>query len=242
MEAMEATRAPGRSLGALAELAMRQTNAAGYAIYEWDRERGAFIVVSSHGVPGPEIRHLCDLGIVADGVTSFGLWNAEALVGVVVFVFDLIELSAEAHQTLQRTARIIESLLTQFRIQEVQVQLAARIAQLEAGLADEKIADRVAGLLEHAEVGDDSIETIERHVHTVLGARNLDRVLDELLRDLEQRTEERGLLAQAKTLLQQQGLSEYQAHAQLRMVSRRNRTRVGEVARQVIQELEAQAK
>jgi len=239
---MEETKTPGRSLGALAELAMRQTNAAGYAIYEWRRDRGEFAVASSQGVQRPAIRQLCDMGIATDGVTSFGLWSADALIGVVVFAFDLVELDVETHETLQRAARIIEQLLVQFRVQELQLQVAARIGQMEAQLADEKIADRVSGLLEHEAVNGNALEMMERHVHSVLSARNLDRVLDELLRDLEQRTEERGLLAQAKTLLQQKGLSEVEAHAQLRMVSRRNRTRVGEVARQVIQELEAQAK
>ena len=104
MDAIEETKAPSRSLGALAELAVRQTNAAGYALYEWDKELGAFAVASSHGAAGPEIRNLCDLGIVEDGVESFWRWNGTALVGVVVFVFSPGHLDGETRETLQRLA------------------------------------------------------------------------------------------------------------------------------------------
>ena len=61
MESMEPTRQTGRSAGALAELAMRQTNAAGYALYEVEEESGRFLLISASGVYGAELRHMRDL-------------------------------------------------------------------------------------------------------------------------------------------------------------------------------------
>jgi hypothetical protein len=246
MSAIEHERENGRSLGALAKLAMRQTNAAGYALYEVDGESGEFVQLSKSGKRVPDIRELRDVAELDSqgGATrSFGLWSGDALAGVILFVFDRDELAPEVHATLERSARTIEKLFAQFRKHDAQVRLAVRIGELEADLTDEKIADRVAGILQNGTVNDGAIDAMERHVQAVLSARSLDRVLEELLHDLEQRTAERGLLAQAKTLLQnRKGLSEHQAHIQLRIASRRNRRRVGDVAREVIQELEAQAK
>jgi len=55
--------------------------------------------------------------------------------------------------------------------------------------------------------------------------------------ELEQEIEERRLAGQAKQILQTiQGISEEQSHAQLRLLSRKSRRRLKEVAEQVIRE------
>jgi ANTAR domain len=120
------------------------------------------------------------------------------------------------------------------------VQVAARISELEADLVDEKIADRVSGLLNADNLNGDAIEVIERHVEKVVGARQFGQILEDLQRELEDRIAERSLTAQAKTVLQvEHGMSEQQAYLHLRIASRRSRKRIGDVAQQIIKSREA---
>jgi hypothetical protein len=239
MDPVRQTYRPARSLEALAALAMRYTNAAGCALYEVDAVNGSLIRRACCGsILEPEdCKELLVLGAKADGTESLALRSGDNLIGVLVFTFSPGSVTPEKRRTLERSARIVEGLLSLFRAGRTQAQLAARIGELEADLADEKIADRVGGLLQDGNLNRDSLDTIERHVHRVLEAQHLSRVLEQLLRDLEDRIAERSLMTRAKALLRNRtGMSEHEAYVHLRSVSRRTRKRMGDVARQFIEE------
>lgn len=87
----------------------------------------------------------------------------------------------------------------------------------------------------------DAIGTIVRHVESVLRPGQLRTVLDELTEELEQEIGERELASRAKAVLQSRyGMSEDQAHVHLRLVSRKSRKRLRDVARDVLEQPLAQ--
>jgi len=118
--------------------------------------------------------------------------------------------------------------------------LASRIGSLDAQLAAIKIAERAQGLLENGLLANSApdpgaVETIARHVETVLQGRQVGGALEELIRDLEDRLDERKLLVRAKALLQRvHGMTEEQAYLQLRVRSRTSRKRLRVVAQELI--------
>jgi hypothetical protein len=117
--------------------------------------------------------------------------------------------------------------------------LVERLADLEAQLMDSKIADRVRGYLAD-ETDADPTEAIARHVETVLRPTRTRLLLEQALSELEEEIEERRLVAQAKSILQaRDSVSEEQAHIELRVRSRRSRKPLKDVARQVIENLNA---
>ena len=156
--------------------------------------------------------------------------------GLIVYAWpSRFSVSPEKCQLLERTTRIIELLLGLFRAVDEQTRLAARIGELEADLADEKIADRVTGLMDVSDQNGEAIETIERHVGKVLGSRSFGQILDNARRELEDRVAERSLTAQAKAVLQaEHGMSEQQAYLHLRVTSRQSRQRIGDVAQNIL--------
>jgi hypothetical protein len=114
---------------------------------------------------------------------------------------------------------------------------AARIGQLETELVDSKIADRARGLLANGDAPHDTVDTIVRHVESVLRPGRLGTVLEQLMEEIEQEIAERELASRAKALLQgRYGMSEDQAHVHLRLVSRKSRKRLRDVARDLLQE------
>jgi hypothetical protein len=112
---------------------------------------------------------------------------------------------------------------------------AARIGELETALADSKIADRARGLLANHVRDTDAIDTIVRHVESVLRPSQLRTALDQRTKEIEQELAEREMAARAKAVLQKRyGMSEDQAHVHLRLVSRQSRKRLRDVARDVL--------
>lgn len=113
---------------------------------------------------------------------------------------------------------------------------AARIGEMEAELADAKIAARVSGLLSDGAKNGDVIGAIESHVQAVLRPSQFGTMLEQTLRELEEEIAERELAAQAKAVLQgAHGISEEQAHVLLRQISRKSRRPLRQVAREVIE-------
>ena len=231
-----------RSVTTLAELAVRHVNAEGYALYEIHAPSGDLVLRAACGSPLPTPKPRTELGAQnweVGGALSFPLFIEGDFVGLVAFALQDRSLTPAKRQILERTARILEVLLGLFRAVETQTQLAARISELEADLADEKIADRAKGLLDTDNLHGDAIDVIERHVGKVLGTRSFGQILVDLRRELENRVTERSLTAQAKTVLQvEHGMSEQQAYLHLRMASRRTRKRIGDVAQQIIENRE----
>jgi AmiR/NasT family two-component response regulator len=114
---------------------------------------------------------------------------------------------------------------------------AARIGEMEAELADAKIAARVSGLMSDGAGNEDAIGAIESRVEGVLRPSQFDTILEQTLRELEEEMAERELAAQAKAVLQgAYSMSEEQAHQHLRTISRKSRRPLREIAREVIEE------
>src|SRR6202041_14627 len=108
---------------------------------------------------------------------------------------------------------------------------AARIGELEIELADSKIADRARGMLAGGAPPRDAVDTITRHVESVLRPGQFGTVLHQLTQEFEQEIAERELANRAKAILQSRyGMSEDQAHVHLRLVSRKSRKRLRDVA------------
>jgi len=223
-----------RSICSLATFTMRRIQANGFALFQIDNT-GELILHTRCGASVVEPEWNGQEWRVTGGI-SIPLCLDGELVGLVAYaVPSLLALDSEMRELLIRTSRVIELLLGVFRAVEEQARFAARIGELEADLADEKIADKVIGLLDARDQRGEAIEAIERHVGKVLGSRSFSQILDNALRELEDRVAERSFTAQAKAVLQaEHGMSEQQAYLHLRLISRRSRQRIGEVARQVL--------
>jgi hypothetical protein len=154
--------------------------------------------------------------------------------GVLAFRFHNHARFGEVRPQLDRVAGTIEAVWRAAQARERYAQLASQVAELESCLMDSKIADRARGLLlNHG--GSPPVELIVRHVEGVLRERSTRRILEQIAQELEEEVEERRLAGRAKAILQSvQGMSEEDAHAHLRLVSRNSRRRLKDVAREVI--------
>ncbi len=226
-----------RSLQPLAQIALEQAGAHGYAIYQVDPKTGLRALKFAEGAPVPELAAAVprpgDAGLT---VTSFPLRAGEEVTGVLTFVFRGAAISPRAQSVLERIAGAIEEVWRLSLVPQTYARNAANIGELEAALADSKIADRAHGLLA-AGPSPDVIDVIERHVESVLRPGQLAVVLGQLIVEIRQEIAERELANRAKALLQSRyGMSEEQAHVHLRLVSRKSRKRLRDVARDLLQE------
>jgi ANTAR domain len=220
-----------RSLQPLAQLAARESAASGYAIYTVDPVTDARTVTLAWGAPVPDST---DSGYTVD---LFPLRAGEAVTGIVAFVFRGSTIAPSSRAVLDRIAHVIEHVWRLSLIPGAYAQSAARIAELENELADSKIADRVLGLLANGAVPRDAIDIIVSHAESVLRPGQLATVLEQLTQEMEQDLAERELTNRAKAVLQRRyGMSEDQAHVHLRLVSRKSRKRLRDVARDLLQE------
>jgi len=224
-----------RSLQPLAMIALKEAGADGYAIYEVDPTTEVRELKLSWGVSVPEASQ--------DGFTlkSFPLRAGDVVTGSLVFVFRGGAISPATHAVLERLAATIEEVWRLSLVPAAYARAASRIGELETELADSKIADRARGLLASGVLPRDAIDTIVRHVESVLRPGELITVLQQLNQDFEQEIAERELANRAKAILQRRyGMSEDQAHVHLRVISRKSRKRLREVARYVLKEPSAQ--
>jgi hypothetical protein len=220
-----------RSLQPLAQIGLQKAGADGYAIYQLDPKTGSRELKFAEGAPVPKSR--------VDGlsVTSFPLHSGDEVTGVLSFVFRGAVVSPGAKSVLERIAGAIAEVWRLSLTPETYARNAARIGELEAELADSKIADRACGLLAAGEPPADAIDTIARHVESVLRPGQLATVLGQLIMEIQEEIAERELANRAKALLQSRyGMSEDQAHVHLRLVSRKSRKRLRDVARDLLDE------
>ena len=226
------------SLQPLAQIALQQAGAHGYAIYQVDPKTGLRELKLAEGAPVPELTAAVPRSRdAALTVTSFPLHAEEEVTGVLTFVFRGAAVSPRAQSVLERIAGAIEEVWRLSLVSQTYARNAAHIGELEAALADSKIADRARGLLAAGPPAPDAIDTIARHVESVLRPGQLAAVLGQLIVEIRQEIAERELANRAKALLQSRyGMSEDQAHVHLRLVSRKSRKRLRDVARDLLQE------
>jgi hypothetical protein len=224
-----------RSLYPLALLAAREAGADGFAIHQIDPAGGEREVNLDWGMPVP------DADQIGLRVVAFSLHAHDEATGALVFVFRLAQIPPRAQSLLERIAAVIEEVWRLSVLPAAYARNAARIGKLETDLADSKISDRARGLLANSTPPRDAVDTIVRHVESVLRPGQLGIVLDQLTQEIEQEIAERELANRAKAVLQSRyGMSEDQAHVHLRLVSRKSRKRLRDVARDVLEEPLAQ--
>jgi ANTAR domain len=224
-----------RSLHPLALLAAREAGADGFAIHQIHAEGGRRELKLEWGVPAPEA------GETGLTVISFSLHAGDEVTGVLTFVFRGAASPPRARPVLDRIAPVIEGVWRLSLLPAEYARNAARIGELETELADSKIADRARGMLASGAPARDAVDTIVRHVESVLRPGQLATVLKQLTQEVEQEISERELASRAKAVLQSRyGMSEDQAHVHLRLVSRKSRKRLRDVAWDVLQEPLAQ--
>jgi hypothetical protein len=220
-----------RSLHPLTMLAAREAGAVGLVIHQVDPADGRREAKFSWGAEVPEA------GETGLTVTSFPLHAGDEATGLLTFVFRGAAISPDAQSLLERIIGPIEEVWRLSLVPDTYARNAARIGELETELADSKIADRARGMLASPAPSPDAIDTMVKHVESVLRPGQLRTVLDQLTQEIEQELSERELANQAKAILQKRyGMSEDQAHVHLRLVSRKSRKRLRDVAREVIQE------
>jgi hypothetical protein len=227
-----------RSVQPLARIALKEAGAHGCAIYQVDPKTDLRELKFADGVPVPEsgaaVPRSGDAGLT---VTSFPLHAGEEVTGVLTFVFRGAAVSPDARSVLERIAAAIEEVWRLSLLPQTYARNAARIGELEAELADSKIADRACGLLAAGPPPREAIDTIARHVESVLRPGQLAAVLGQLAVEIEREIAERDLTNRAKAVLQSRyGMSEDQAHVHLRLVSRKSRKRLRDVARDLLEE------
>jgi hypothetical protein len=220
------------SLQPLALIGLQEAGADGFTIHQIDPTSGRQELKLGLGAPPPE-----------DGETgrtsaSFPLNMGDDVNGVLTFVFHGSVISPRAQSLLERVAGTIENVWRLSLLPAAYARSAARIGELETELADSKIADRARGLLASGAPHADAVSTMVRHVESVLRPGQLGTVLGQLTEQLEQEITERELANRAKAVLQSRyGMSEDQAHVHLRLVSRKSRRRLRDVARDLLEEM-----
>jgi AmiR/NasT family two-component response regulator len=214
------------SLSALAQVAMREAGADGYAFF---RSHPASFDLAPQDASGVNITQDAVMDGAA-GVTVYRLGTD----GILAFAFQAEADVVRAKPQLDKIAASIESVWSAAQAAARYSDLASQVADLEARLLDSKIADRVRGFLVHRDEAS-PIEAITRHVEGVLRPESTGQVLEKLSRELEDEVEERRLTNRAKAILRSvHGMTEEEAHAHLRLTSRKTRRKLKEVAVELI--------
>ena len=224
--------APPQSVHTLAALAAREAGADGYAIYLGNSEDG----YTRLGGEGAAITDADLAPKPCNSVVAFPLRALGAGSAVLAFLFRSRACTATSKSRLCRMSAAIEQVWRMAGVAADLAGVAARIGELEAQLADSKIASRTRGYLENR--GDsqhDIVEAVTRHVQNVLRPFESNALFEKRRKELESELEERELAERAKAILRESsGLSEDAAHLHLRMVSRKTRRPLREVALDVL--------
>lgn len=218
-----------RSLPLIARLGIKNASAAGFAIDQLAAGGEAWIRRHAEGVSVPE----ADSGDLR--LACFPLSTDDLTTGALSFVFHRKAISEGNRRLLSALAAAAQTVWQLWHARNEYVRRVIRIAELEAELADSKIADRAAALWDRPSIDRNPIETISHSVDSVVSPYRLGAVLDELVRDLESDLAEHRLIRTAKIVLQRRdGMSEEQAYLHLRLISRQSRKRLRDVAGEFI--------
>lgn len=170
-----------QSLQPLALLALREAGGEGYAICDVDQVSGQRTLKFSYGEPIPDSESNLKTGKFS--VAAFPLRVDGEVTGALSFVFRGAAISPEIWALLEKIAGPVEAVWQFAHIPKAYAALAARIGELEAELADSKIADRARGLLGNVSQTQGPLDILERHVEGVLRSNQLMKVLEEMSRE-----------------------------------------------------------
>lgn len=221
---------------ALLEFAKRASGAASYALFDVDHTNGVPLTYYWSGSPRPDLREvpLTQGQHSHEGMTTmyYPLRGKRSIRVVVAFSFEESSIDEKRVSILDRLSQTIENV---YRVPISTDQVLARICSFEAELLAIKISERTRGLLRDCVQNDESIETVVRHVESVLHRRPTRELLNTIESDLKDRLLERKLVVKAKQVLEaQDGLSEEEAYLWLIHQSKIRRKRLRDVAREVI--------
>ena len=166
---------------------------------------------------------------------SFPLRLGPSPDGILVFSFPTKEKCDNAKVLLNKLAATIRKVWAAASIAQTYQGILECIIALDTELIESKIVGYALGL--QAGISDQTLaDAVSRHVDSVLRPSATMRALNQILRDLEEKVEERNLTIQAKAILQSaNGMTEEDAYFQMRRVSRNSRMRFVDVARQVVE-------
>lgn len=235
------------SLRAILSVAREEVMADGYALYEWDEACRALAPRMIHGLAPrkPDLDAMPRAGgvllIAARGngsptLLSLTLPGEGGIAGVLDFGFAHPRPLGERQRMLiSRTADLAGRILQAGRERVAAVRAAKRIAELEFALADRKIVDRARGLARHPSLPDRA-DTLFAHAGRVLETPRIGRHLAAYEQEGEARLQARSVVTEAKLWLQKRfGLPEDEAYLTLREYSRRTRTALSTVAREILE-------
>jgi hypothetical protein len=218
-------------LSVLLQIASRESGADGYAILQNTEDATHKPVVGG----GREISADTLSRRGSDHLLTFPLKHDDAEDGLAAFVFPQAP-STKALSVIARLKPVIQSVWQSARKLSTKAELLDRALTLEAELLDSKITDRARGLLVN-QAETDSVEVIAKHVESVLRVASSQRVIEEMVAQFEEELHVRQVAAKAKEVLcSSRGMSEEEAHAHLRLMSRKSRKRVKDVALSVIRQ------
>lgn len=228
------------AMQAITSLIVQITGAKACAVYEARRGHQALVRIAASGetdfheeLPYRDLDrfvqkpHWASLPLYVDG-----------LIGAVLVLVYPPEAARTEQGNLAGLLPLLRSLLQFVNSRNAQLRTAARVSQLEAEIASEKIVDRISGVLqEHPQLELQTIHTIESHVAKILATSELSEFLQKKLNELEVQAAQRDQTARAKQLLQDRfGLSEQQAYQRLRALSRQRRRRMAAIAAEIMAE------
>jgi hypothetical protein len=233
-QALEFDRPFPESLQMLSRLALAETGAEGFAVYLLDAKLSQFVLKYREGVDLPQTANGD-----ADRVVSYDLNLGDGRAGLLSFVFSDKGISSASRLTLSSIAKLVES-VWQFADMPASIaRLAFRVGELEVALAEGKLIDRLAGFLEDPNPSNDLMSRLNFHVENLRYVSDAKILLSNLEGRLRTRLRERQLISQAKrALCVCYGYPEEQAYLHLQNMSRETRTRLPEIARSVISELD----
>lgn len=220
-----------QSLGLVARLSLRDGLAKGYAIDQLLDHGEAWERKAAEGLQVP----------ASDGnglfVIAYSLGTEETPTGALLFVLDTAA-SRDEQRVLEKIAKMCQGIWRIWNIHAIYARHLLRVAELEAELADAKIADRAQAILQMTEVPPNLIPPVDilaRSVNNILGPYQLQNVLKRVVEDLERDCAEYELVRRAKGFLQErQNLTEAQAYLHLRLVSRQTRRPLPDIASELM--------
>jgi AmiR/NasT family two-component response regulator len=220
------------SLHPLASLAMREAGADGYVLFRRSPD-GGLHRVSGSGVP---ITEELLSGTPGFNVARYTLRAGDDPTGILAFAYANRTVTEAARSRLCRMAVAISQAWQLSETAEAIAAAALEIGRLETELADSKIATRTLGYLEDPPDAGDVVDAIARHVQSVLSRVELNTLLQKRKQELEKELEERQVTSRAKAVLRETaGLSESEAHVHLRMLSRKTRRPIREIALEMVE-------